>query len=129
YLAAWTALPNWPTATVVALLLTVLAPSAAGLAGMTDLLRRGHPVSELRDLNIDAIAAWAFKGLRIDDLPRAVWYTPQHSMSLALGLIAAPVPIAGGAAATIPAIAIAGLALGASVVFNPLVGAVFCGVY
>ena len=130
YLAAWTALPDWPLATLIAVLLTVLAPSAEGLAAMTDLIRRGHPLSELRDLNIDAIAAWAFKGLRIDDLPRAMWYSATALDVARAGPDCRPRGHRGrGAAATIPAIAIAGLALGASVVFNPLVGAVFCGVY
>ena len=42
----------------------------------------------LRDINIDAITAWHFQGLRLDGLPRCLWYVPQHSMSYALGLIA-----------------------------------------
>jgi hypothetical protein len=83
----------------------------------------------LRNLNIDAIAAWAFKGLRIDDLPRSMWYNPQHSTACALGLIAIPVAMCGGLRARLAAIGMAGLALGASVVFNPFVGGVFSIVY
>ena len=75
------------------------------------------------------MAAWAFKGLRIDNLPRTMWYTPQHGFSCALGLIAVPVAITAGLAASRAAILLSGCALGASVAFNPLLGAAFCGVY
>lgn len=129
YLAAWTAFPAWPAATAVAVALTVLGPSIEGLASIVDLLLRGQPLSELRNLNIDAVAAWAFKGLRIDDLPRAMWYTPQHAFSCALGLLAVPVALAGGLNARPAAVLLAGCALGASLAFNPLIGAAFCGVY
>jgi hypothetical protein len=129
YLAAWAALPAWPFATAVAVGLTVLGPSAEGLAAIADLLRRGHSLAELRDLNIDAVASWAFKGIRIDNLPRAMWYNPQHSFSCALGLLAVPVAIWGGVRARAAAIVLAGCALGASLAFNPLLGVAFCGVY
>ena len=129
YLVAWTALPAWPLAVSGAVAITILAPSIEGFAATLDLLRRGQPLSGLKDLNIDAIAAWAFKGLRIDDLPRAMWYTPQHSTAYALGLLAIPVALVAGVRARPAAIALAGLALGASLAFNPLVGAFFCAVY
>jgi hypothetical protein len=129
YLAAWCALSEWPIAVACAVALTFIGPSAEGLAAIADLLRRGQPLSGLRDLNIDAVAAWAFKGLRIDDLPRAMWYTPHHASSYALGLLVIPVALFGGIRARAAAILIAGCALGASVALNPLVGAVFCGVY
>lgn len=129
YLAAWAALPLWPVATAIAVALTVLAPSIEGLASIVDLVRRGQPLGELRNLNIDAVAAWAFKGLRIDDLPRAMWYTPQHAFSCALGLLAVPVALGAGAGASVTAIVLVGCALGASLAFNPLLGVVFCAVY
>jgi hypothetical protein len=129
YLAAWCALPRWPFATALAVALTFVGPSAEGLAAIADLVRRGQPLSGLRDLNIDAVAAWAFKGLRIDDLPRAMWYTPHHASSYALGLLVVPIAISGGIRARAAAIFMAGCALGASVALNPLVGSVFCGVY
>lgn len=129
YLAAWAALPAWPLATAIAVALTLLGPSAEGLAAIADLVRRGHSLAELRDLNIDAVASWAFKGVRIDNLPRAMWYNPQHSLSCALGLLAVPVAIWGGIRAHAGAIVLAGCALGASLAVNPLLGAAFCGVY
>jgi hypothetical protein len=129
YLAAWCALPTWPFATACAVALTFIGPSVEGLAAIADLLRRGQSLSGLRDLNIDAVASWAFKGLRIDDLPRAMWYTPHHACAYALGLLVVPVAIAGGIRSRPAAILMAGCALGASVAVNPLVGAVFCGIY
>ena len=66
YAAAWVALADWPFVVALAVALTILCPSAEGLAGIVDVVRRGLPFSELGDLNIDALAAWAFKGLRIE---------------------------------------------------------------
>jgi hypothetical protein len=129
YVAAWAALPEWPFIVAAAVALTVLCPSAEGLAGIVDVVRRGLPFSELRDLNIDAIAAWAFKGLRIDNLPRTMWYTPQHGFSCALGVLAVPIALCAGVRAKPAAILLAGCLLGASVAFNPLLGAAFCVVY
>ena len=129
YMAAWAALPRWPFATAVGVALTFLGPSAEGLAAITDLLRRGRSLSELRDLNIDAVASWAFKGVRVDNLPRAMWYNPQHSFSCALGLLAVPVAIWCGPRVRTSAVVLAGCALGASLAFNPLLGVAFCGVY
>jgi hypothetical protein len=58
-----------------------------------------------------------------------MWYNPQHSVACALGLLALPVAIAGGVRASLPAILLAGAALGASVAFNPFVGAMLSAVY
>src|SRR6185295_7870852 len=70
-----------------------------------------------------------FKGVRVDNLPRAMWYNPQHSFSFALGLVAVPIAIWGGVLSPLSAIALAGGALGASIMFNPLLGASLCAVY
>lgn len=129
YAAAWAALAEWPFVVGAAVALTILCPSAEGLAGVVDVVRRGLPFSELGDLNIDALAAWAFKGLRIDNLPRTMWYTPQHGFSCALGLLVVPIALGSGARARASAILLAGCLLGASVTFNPLLGAAFCAVY
>lgn len=129
FLAAWTALPEWPFAVATGVALTMLASSAEGLAAIVDLLRRGRSFAALRDLNIDAMTAWWYGGLRIDDLPRTMWYTPQHATSCALGLMAVMVATAAGAHARPGAIVSAGAALAASVAFNPLLGAAFSAVY
>jgi hypothetical protein len=75
------------------------------------------------------VASWAFKGIRIDNLPRAMWYTPQHAFSCAMGLLAVPIAIWGGFRARRAAIIAAGCLLGASLAFNPLLGAAFAAVY
>jgi hypothetical protein len=100
---------------VTGVALTVVASSAEGLAASVDLLRRGHSLAELKELNIDAAASWAFKGLRIDDLPRSMWYNPQHSFACALGLVALPVAIVSGVRARTSAIILAGLGLGLAI--------------
>jgi hypothetical protein len=128
-IATWCAVPS-SGATAVAVLLTVVAASGEGLYSLyRDILLGGHPLSFLRDLNVDALSNWYFRGLRIDGLPRSMWYTPQHSMSVALGLLA--LPCAGVAARSVSwgAIVLAGSALGASTLFNPLLGGMFSLIY
>jgi len=65
--------------------LVVLASSAEGFAAIVDLLSRGRPLSALREVNIDAITAWWYNGLRIDGVHRTMFYNPQHSLSGLLG--------------------------------------------
>jgi hypothetical protein len=128
FLAAWVALPAHGYAVAGAVAFVILAASLEGLAAIAYVLREGQGLAGLRDLNVDAISR-GVGGLRIDNLPRAMWYTPQHSMSYALGLVALPVAMIGGLEVSAAAILIAGLALGASVALNPFVGALLCAVY
>ena len=130
YVAAWAATGRrW--AAIAATGIAVLAPSFEGLYALRFHLARGEPLSVLRDINIDAVSAWPqypFQGLRIDNVPRAMWWTPQHSMSCALGLLSVIVA-SRWVAPSWRAFLAAGLALGLSVTFNPLLGAMFCGVF
>ena len=63
-----------PAAAAVALAVT--AASAEGLYSIVDLVARGRPLAVLLDTNIDAVSNWSFGGLRIDNIPRSLWYTP-----------------------------------------------------
>ncbi|MBS1817811.1 MAG: hypothetical protein JSU08_07775 [Acidobacteria bacterium] len=128
FLTAWAALPAYPFAVAAAVTFVVLGASAEGLAAMAYVTQQGQGLSGVRDLNVDALSR-GVGGLRIDNLPRAMWNTPQHSMSYALGLTALPVAIVAGLSADMLAILVAGVALGASVAFNPFVGALICAVY
>jgi len=124
FLAAWTAVPR-AFAVAGGVTLAVVASSAEGAYEILRLLRRGTPLAALRDVNIDAISNWRFGGLRVDGLPRCFWWVPQHSMSYVLGLLAIAILNAAGTAASVGTYAIAGLALGGCVAFNPFVGVVF----
>ena len=115
--------------TAFAVVLAVVGASAEGLYASWDLYARGRPLAELTDMNIDAMSAWTFSGLRVDSLVRSMWYNPQHSMSAALGLLAMPVVGAAGVSASISAIAFAGLALALSTTFNPFIGGLFSVIY
>jgi hypothetical protein len=117
------------TAAAAAVMLAVLAASAEGLYAIVDLLNRGRPLVALEDTNIDAISAWSFGGLRIDNIPRSLWYTPQHTTSIALGLCALTIGVMAGARARLAAIAAAGVALGLATTMNPLLGAGCAAVY
>ena len=128
FLVVRSAVPGrWPAA--LALSLGMVAASAEGLYAIVDLVRRGEPLALLSDMNIDAVTAWYFNGLRIDNVPRSLWYTPQHTTAVALGLVGWLIGISAGAAASRRAIAGAGLALGLATTMNPLLGGCFSLVY
>lgn len=117
----------WPAA--IATALAVLAASAEGIYAIFDFVRSGQPLWLLADTNVDAITAWSFGGMRIDNIPRSLWYTPQHTTAVALGLIGWLIAISSGAAASWWSIAGAGLALGLATTMNPLLGGCFSLVY
>jgi hypothetical protein len=128
FICAWTALPYaWAVASGVTL--AIVAASAEGTFALWRFWQTGVPLSEVRNLNIDAITNWWFHGVRTDGLQRCFWWVPQHSMAYALGLIALAVVNFAGSAAPLPAIALAGLALGGATMMNPFVGAVFALVW
>ena len=118
-----------PGPAALALALAVVAASAEGLYAIVDLVRRGEPLAALSDMNVDAVTAWFFNGLRIDNVPRSLWYTPQHTTAVALGLVGWLVAISAGSAASMRAIAGAGLALGLATTMNPLLGGCFSLIY
>jgi hypothetical protein len=112
-----------------AVALGVLAASAEGTLVLQQLWRRGAPLRLVEDMNIDAITNWQFGGLRVDNVPRSLWYTPQHAFACALGLIAAIIAATAGARASTGAIWLAGVSLGLATCFNPLLGGVFSLIY
>jgi hypothetical protein len=115
---------------VAAVILAVLAASAEGLYAIVDIVSHGRLLSHLQDINIDAVTGWPpFGGLRIDNMPRSLWYTPQHTTSIALGLVGLTIAIVAGAGARPAAISGAGLALGLSTTMSPLLGAVCSLIY
>ena len=113
----------------LAVMLAVLAASAEGSYEIWTLLSNGRPLSGLLDTNIDAITAWRFGGLRIDNVPRSLWYTPQHTTAIALGLTGLLVAALAGARGSLTAIAGAGLALGLATTLNPLLGGICAVLY
>ena len=128
FLLAWSA-GGGPIAAALAVVLVAVAASAEGTVAIKDLLQRGVPLSALRDINVDAITAWKYGGLRIDGVHRTMFYTPQHGLSCALGLLAlVPVALA-GASGRLGSIAASGLLLGLSTTLNPFMGAAFSLIY
>jgi hypothetical protein len=128
FLLTRTAVPS-PGVATAAVTLGVLAASAEGSFVLQQLWRAGRPWVALTDMNIDAITAWQFGGLRVDGLARGLWYNPQHSVACALGLVSALVAATAGAAASRGAIWLSGAALGLATTFNPFVGAIFSLIY
>jgi hypothetical protein len=128
FLFAWTARPRAALA-AVSTALVALCASAEGGYFVWRLWRTGGPLDALRDNNIDAVTRLVFDGLTIDNLPRSLWYTPQHAGACALGLVALTVAVAGGPAAPIAARLIAGVALAAALTISPLLGGMFAVIY
>lgn len=128
YLLAWSAGAGAIPA-ALAVMLVVVAASAEGAIAIKDLWMSGAPLSELRDINVDALTAWKYNGLRIDGVHRTMFYTPQHGLSCALGLLAL-VPVAlSGASGRLGSIAVSGLLLGLATTLNPFLGAAFLFIY
>ena len=116
----------WPAVTAV--WLGVVAASAEGAWALTSVVSGRAPLDSVTDLNIDALTAWRLNGLRIDCLPRSLWYNPQHSMACALAL-AAVTAAASGAANRVAVTLFAGVALALATCLNPFVGAVFSVIF
>jgi hypothetical protein len=128
FLLAWSAGAG-PVAAAMAVLLVVVAASAEGAVAIKDLLQNGTPLTKLRDINVDAITAWKYGGLRIDGVHRTMFYTPQHGLSCAIGLLAL-VPVAlSGASGRLATIAVSGLLLGLATTLNPFLGGAFSLIY
>ena len=127
-LFAWSIVPSGPAAALGTALVAVAA-SAEGNHALHDLYSRGQALSGVTELNIDAVTAWSFGGLRIDSLARSMWYNPQHSLSCALGLVALPVAAYGGVRPRLAAVVLAGVALGGATIFNPLIGGILSLMY
>jgi hypothetical protein len=83
----------------------------------------------LRDINVDAITAWWYNGLRIDGVHRTMFYTPQHGLSVALGLLGLLGTASSGARSTMGAIVASGVLLGLATTLNPFLGAAFSAIY
>jgi hypothetical protein len=128
FLAAWATCPR-PVVSAVATALVALCASAEGVWFLWRLWATGGPLAATRDTNIDAVTRLVFQGLTIDNLPRSLWYTPQHAGACALGLVAIVIAIGAGPAAPLGALAAAGLALGAALTFSPLLGGLFAVIY
>jgi hypothetical protein len=128
YVFVRTAVPQ-PGVAAAAVAVGFLAASAEGTFVLEQLWRAGKPIAAVTDMNIDAITNWQFGGLRVDGLPRGLWYNPQHSFACALGLVAGIVAATGGARASRRTIWLAGVSLGLSTCFNPFVGGVFSIIY
>ena len=125
---AWAIAPRaWAVAAAVSL--SVLAASAEGSYAIFDAVSRGRGLDSLRQLNIDAITAWVFQSLTVDGLQRSLWYTPQHAMSCALGLVALTAAAGSHRGDRLAAALLAGVALGGALACSPLLGGSFSLIY
>ena len=124
----WSIAPRAGAATA-GVALAVLAASAEGSYALYDAVARGRGLDSLRQVNIDAITAWYFESLTIDGLPRSLWYTPQHAMACALGLLAIMVAAGARRETAWRAALLAGVSLGSALAMSPFLGGSFALVY
>ena len=124
----WSIVPR-AGAAAAAVALSVLAARAEGSYALYDAIAAGKGLDSLRQLNIDAITAWVFGSLTVDGLPRSLWYTPQHAMAGALGLVG--LLVAGGARrdGALRAALLGGVALGGALAVSPFLGGAFSLIY
>jgi hypothetical protein len=128
FLFAWTSGAR-AAAIAIGVILVVLCASAEGFWEIRDLWARGRSIDALRYMNVDAVTAWRFNGLRIDGVHRTMYYTPQHGLSCTLGLLGLAVAIVSGSRGRIGAAVLAGVLLGLSTTLNPFLGAAFSLMY
>jgi hypothetical protein len=128
FVGIWAAVPR-AAAAATAAALGLLAASVQGWYGIYVLYERGRPFAELRETNIGAMTSWFLRGLRIDGLPRSLWWTPQHGTACGLGMLALVAATVAPSAVPIPAVLLTGVALGAALMFSPLLGAAFAAIY
>ena len=124
----WSIVPR-AGAAAAGVALAVLAASAEGSYALYAALAHGRGLDSLRQLNIDAITAWVFQSLTIDGLPRSLWYTPQHAMACALGLLALMAAAGARREGAWRAALLAGISLGCSLATSPFLGGAFSLIY
>lgn len=106
--------------------LALVGPSPEGLYA----LLHGQTLEGLRNVNVDYVNGGPpWHGLRIDGLFRSMIYTPQHSTSFALGLIAIIAAVSVTRPLSVAGRLVIGTVLGLSVVFNPFLGGIFALIY
>jgi hypothetical protein len=100
----------------------VVSSSFEGLYAMVEFARNGAAISEVRNLNIDAITRWWFQGIPIDGLQRLLFYQPHHIVGYGIGLIGLLAIARRSRERDGTAFAIAGVCLGLSVAISSFAG-------
>ena len=76
-----------PWAAALGVAFVMLSTSVEGLYALFDFSSKNVPISEVKNLNIDAISRWYFQGIPIDGLQRLLFYQPHHIVGYTIGLI------------------------------------------
>ena len=76
-----------PWASAAGVAFVVLSSSFEGVYALFEFARKGIPLQEVRNLNIDAVSRWWFQGIPIDGLQRVLFYQPHHAVGYAIGFI------------------------------------------
>ena len=80
------------------------------------------PISEVRNLNIDAISRWYFQGIPIDGLQRLLFYQPHHIVGYTAGLLGLLALAVRTRPVDAAAFAVSGVCLGLSIAISSFAG-------
>lgn len=107
----------------------VLASSFEGAYYLWQQSARGSPLGQFRVTNIDALTRWFWNLPGVDGFHRAMWWTPQHLMALALALIVLLATVRARRPHTVGPAAFDGLMLGGMVIVSSFNGVLLVAWY
>ena len=111
-----------PWAAALGVAFVILSTSFEGLYALFDFSSKDVPISEVRNLNIDAISRWYFQGIPIDGLQRLLFYQPHHIVGYTIGLLGLLALAIRTRAVDAAAFATSGVCLGLSIAISSFAG-------
>jgi hypothetical protein len=111
-----------PWAAALGVAFVILSTSFEGLYALFDYSSKEVPISEVRNLNIDAISRWYFQGIPIDGLQRLLFYQPHHIVGYTAGLLGLLALAVRTRPVDAAAFAVSGVCLGLSIAISSFAG-------
>jgi hypothetical protein len=111
-----------PWAAALGVAFVILSTSFEGLYALFDFSSKEVPISEVRNLNIDAISRWYFQGIPIDGLQRLLFYQPHHIVGYTAGLLGLLALAVRTRPVDAAAFAVSGVCLGLSIAISSFAG-------
>jgi hypothetical protein len=116
-----------PWAAAAGIAAVTFCSSFEGLCAILVYNRDGVPLSQLRNLNIDAVSRWFYEGMPIDGMPRLLLYQPHHQVGYAMGLLGLSAVGLRSRRSDAGAFGAAGVLLGLSTLVSSFAGLMFTG--
>ena len=116
-----------PWAAAAGIAAVTFCSSFEGLCAILVYNRDGVPLTQLRNLNIDAVSRWFYEGMPIDGMPRLLMYQPHHQLGYAMGLLGLSAVGLRARRSDGAAFGVAGILLGLSTLVSSFAGLMFTG--